>query len=73
MTFAELANLMNVTENDVRSFVACLSVWTAKGYSFEDAIAKHMEQMTQLVNRSVDLSQSAAGRKLVVSTFFPAA
>lgn len=70
MTAAELAQLMNATESDVRAFVDCLSVWTAKGYSFEDAIAKHLRQM-ELLAANLPYGTRAA-RDLVVSAFFPA-
>jgi hypothetical protein len=50
-TIADLAKMMNVTEADVAGFVACLRVWLAKGYTFDQAIERHMAQMHRFVNR----------------------
>lgn len=68
MSTKELAKLMGVTEGDVKAFVACLSVWTAKGYTLEQAIEKHMAQMERLAGNALKLPRS-----LVVDAFFPAA
>lgn len=65
---AELAALMNVTEADVSGFVAALSVWIAKGYSFEQAIAKNMEVMIGLANNAVEISKR---KEIAVDAFFP--
>lgn len=67
MTSKELANLMGVTESDVKAFVACLSVWMAKGLPLEQAIAKHMSQMERFANNALRLP-----KRIVVDTFFPA-
>lgn len=58
MTIQALAAEMNVTEADVRGFIAALSVWTAKGYTFEQAIEKNMSQMTRFANNAVALSKT---------------
>lgn len=68
MSKKELAKLMGVTETDVTAFVACLSVWTAKGYTLEQAIEKHIAQMERLASNALKLPKS-----LVVDTFFPVA
>jgi len=68
MNTKELAALMGQKESDVISFVNCLRVWTAKGYTLEQAIEKHMAQMGRFVNASLTLPKS-----LVVETFFPVA
>ena len=54
MTIEQLAAEMNVTEGDVRGFVACLSMWMSKGYSFEQAIERHMAQMARLANNATN-------------------
>lgn len=63
----KLAKEMNVTENDLSGFVSCLRVWIAKGYTIEQAIEKHMAQMTRLAEHSGKMDNS-----LVVDAFFPA-
>lgn len=57
MTITELAALMNVSEKDCAAFINCLRVWTAKGYSIEQAIDRHMAQMNRFV-------ESACNREL---------
>jgi hypothetical protein len=66
MTTNELAKLMGQKETDVVAFVECLKVWIAKGYTVEQSISKHMDQMTRLVNNSVNLP-----KELAISAFFP--
>src|SRR5687768_9423331 len=43
-----LAKEMGVSVNDLSGFVACLRVWMDKGYTMDEAIARHMQQMTRL-------------------------
>ena len=66
MNIQELAKLMEQKESDVKSFVECLKVWTSKGLTLEQAIEKHMSQMTRLAERSNKIS-----KKVVIEAFFP--
>lgn len=56
MQIKELAELMNVSESDTRAFVDCLRVWTAKGYTLEQAIERHMQQMRRMVAQAVQIA-----------------
>jgi hypothetical protein len=67
MNIQELAQLMGQKESDVKSFVECLKVWIEKGFTIEQAIEKHMSQMTRLAEHSHQISTD-----VVVETFFPA-
>ncbi|OQS42304.1 hypothetical protein [Chromobacterium haemolyticum] len=53
----ELASLMGVSESDCVAFLDCLRVWTDKGYSVEQAIERHMQQMRRLVNAASDVAK----------------
>ncbi|WP_262027615.1 hypothetical protein [Microvirga sp. Mcv34] len=66
---AELASLMGVSEADVRGFVAGLSVWIEKGFTFEEAIEKNLAVMTGLANNAVEISKR---KEIAVEAFFPA-
>ena len=55
----ELAKEMNVSPTDVLAFVRCLRVWVEKGYTFEQAIAKHSAQMNRLASHSLKLDAKA--------------
>lgn len=66
-TTKTLAAEMGVTEGDLKGFIDCLSLWMAKGFSFEQAVEKHMAQMTRLAENADKLPKSIA-----VSAFFPA-
>ena len=57
MEIKELAALMNVSDADCSSFVNCLRVWIGKGYSLEQAIERHMQQMRNLVNAAPDIAK----------------
>lgn len=65
-----LAKEMSVTENDLIGFLSVIKLWMDKGYSFEDAISKNMQQMTRLVNGSVSLSKDGSMRDIAVSAFY---
>ena len=67
MTIEQLAAEMGVSTRDVCGFVACLSVWVRKGYTFEQAIERHMAQMTRLANNSLN----PALKPLVIAAFHP--
>lgn len=67
-TAKDLATEMGVTEGDVVAFIACLSVWTAKGYGLEAAIERHLRQMEKLAENA----SNPALRAVAVSAFFPA-
>ena len=67
MQVAELAALMGQKESDVQAFVDCLRIWINKGYSFEEAIERHMAQMNRMAERATEFPRS-----IVVETFFPA-
>ncbi len=58
-TINELAKEMNVSPTDVLAFVRCLRVWVEKGYTFEQAIAKHSAQMNRLASHSLKLDAKA--------------
>lgn len=51
MSKAELAQLMNVSEDDLDAFLAGLSVWVAKGFGIEQAIEKHMQTLRTMLDR----------------------
>lgn len=61
-----LANQMGVRKSDAISFVACLSVWTSKGFTPEQAIDLHMKQMMRLAENCLLLD----AKQICVSTFF---
>ena len=73
MTVSQLAAEMNVTEADLAGFIACLSVWAAKGYSFEECIEKHMAQMTNLAENSCEMVRSTGIRSIAIDWFYPEA
>lgn len=50
-----LATEMGVTTGDVEGFVAALDVWIRKGFTFEQAVAANLRQMTRLAANSLDL------------------
>lgn len=54
MNLSELSTAMGATEKDTAAFVECLGVWTAKGYSVEQAIDKHMQQMRRMANEAYE-------------------
>lgn len=60
MNIKELAVLMDVPEADAQTFVDCLRIWTDKGYTLDEAIAKHIAQMNRIVNHAVDLAGALA-------------
>ena len=47
----KMSDIMGVGESDVVSFIQCLQIWTDRGYSLDEAIGKHMEQMGRFINR----------------------
>ncbi len=67
---AAFANECGVGVADAHGFVACLRVWTDKGYSVEQAIERHLAQMTRLLTlgdycgADVSYANSEAGREL---------
>jgi hypothetical protein len=62
-TIQDLAKDCNVTERDAAGFIAALRIWTAKGYTVEQAIEKHMAQMVRFVNHSVQLASDPSIRR----------
>lgn len=42
MKVSEIAALMGVTESEAQGFIDCLRVWTDKGYTVEQAIARNL-------------------------------
>lgn len=68
-TYADLAQMIGVTEGDVKSFVSCISLHMENGSSLNQAIEKHMNIMKSMVNKSVEFSNSEHGRAFVVQTF----
>ena len=66
MNIKKLAEIMKQTESDTQAFINCLKVWIDKGYTIDQAIIKHMEQMVRLVDNSTKLPKS-----IVVDTFYP--
>lgn len=70
-TIKDLAAQMGVSESDVIGFVECLSVWVSKGYTFEQAIEKHMAQMMRLAENACAIA--ANGQAFAVEAFFPEA
>jgi hypothetical protein len=67
MTIEALAKEMGATVEDTKAFVAGLSVWTRKGYSVEQAIEKHMQQMYRIANNATNPLM----KDVVVEIFFP--
>ncbi len=62
MTISELAAEMNVTEADVRGFISALKVWISKGYTFEEAVQKHMNQMNRLAKHADFVASDLAAK-----------
>ena len=67
-----LAAHMGVSPKDLAGFVACLGVWTAKGYSLEQAIEKNMDQMRRFVANAIKLSEDTEIRAEIIDAFYPA-
>jgi len=65
MTIAELAAMTGQSESDATAFVKCLRMWMDKGYNMEQAIEKHMSQMTRLLNNATKVPVS-----IVVDAFY---
>jgi hypothetical protein len=63
----KLAAMTGQSEADVTRFLTCVSVWTAKGYSFEQAIAKNLETVQRIADNAHLIPRSIA-----VDAFFPA-
>lgn len=61
-----LAAEMNVTESDLVGFLSCVRAWMDKGYSFEQAVQKHQQQMTRIAEKAHEMP-----REIVVEAFFP--
>jgi hypothetical protein len=53
MNIAELAKTLGQNETDVKAFVECVSYWMSKGYTYEAAIARHMQVMEQMANNAL--------------------
>lgn len=51
----------DITRTDVDAFVACLKIWTEKGYTVEQAITRHRAQMRRFANNAWEMAQ-ALGR-----------
>ena len=51
---ANLAAEMGVSVADLTSFIGCLSVWTNKGYSVEEAIRANLSTMETMLYRVSD-------------------
>ena len=64
-----LAAEMGVAEGDVLAFVACLRVWMDKGYTLDEALARHAEAMRVIVNNAVQIAATA--KPLAVDAFYP--
>lgn len=60
MNAKQLAEMMGQKESEVIAFVECLRVWINKGCTIEQAIERHMEQMTRMVNHADKLPKSIA-------------
>jgi hypothetical protein len=60
MTISELAKMMNQSESDVSAFVECLRVWMNKGMTIEQAVERHMTQMTRFANNACNLPKGFA-------------
>jgi hypothetical protein len=61
-----LAAMTGQSEADVMRFLTCLSVWTSRGYTFEQAVAKNLQTVERIAERALTIPKS-----LVVETFFP--
>lgn len=72
MQIKELAELMGVTERDASDFVEGLRIWTAKGYSLQEAIARHMDLMGRVLKASTRIDHENAS-VIAVDAFFPPA
>jgi len=59
----KMSDIMGVGESDVVSFIQCLQIWTDRGYSLDEAIGKHMEQMGRFINKAANMPYA---RELVV-------
>lgn len=63
----KLAAMTGQSEADVMRFLICLSVWTSKGYTFEQAVARNLQTVERIAERAHLIPTS-----IVVDTFFPA-
>lgn len=48
----KLAEMTGQSEADVARFLVCLSVWTSKGYTFEQAVAKNLQTVERIAERA---------------------
>jgi hypothetical protein len=60
MSIKELAETMGQSDKDVAAFVECLRVWISKGYTIEQAIEKHMQQMTRIASNAASMPRAVA-------------
>lgn len=70
MNIQQLAAEMKQPVADVQRFVNCLRVWTDKGCTLEEAIAKNEQMMMGLVSTFHNMP-TADKKAFVVDTFFP--
>lgn len=70
MNISQLAGVMGKPESDVQRFVDCLRIWTDKGYTLEEAIAKNEEQMMRIVRVFHNLPTEDK-KDFVINAFFP--
>ena len=60
----QMAAEMGARVEDLTHFIACLSVWTSKGHSLEEAIRLHAQAMQTLLERVDDgLSNSISAHR----------
>jgi hypothetical protein len=52
---ANLAAEMGVTPADLQGWITCVGLWVRKGYTFEAAVRKHMDQMERLIDNAMAL------------------
>lgn len=52
MNLTDLAKTLGHSEADVSRFIVALSVWTSKGCTIEQAIAKNLEVLTRITNNA---------------------
>jgi plasmid maintenance system antidote protein VapI len=72
MTLTELATELGVSESDAVAFVSGLRIWTDRGYTVEQAIGRHMAQMTRLVNNAAALASDVDFRTAVAGAAWDA-
>lgn len=69
-TTADLARDCGVTEADAAGFVEALRVWMRKGYTLDQSLILHMNQMRRMAGKAADLARDPEVRAAVVEMIY---